>query len=258
MSSRKPFGLAVKLGGTMVVVVVLALAMATTLNLLRFEETYQRLIAQRLDVTANEIGHAVAMGLDLGLQLKAQGNLPDLLQQQIASHPEIANVVIHDCSGDIVVGDANPDDRPWLANLGRPEWRVFNPEHVGVGVMVRDNLGKCAAGVAVETDAESYVNAMRVVTRRFLLVGVLTAAAAGLMAVGAAMQFGRRSRALRYLDEDISQVTSGADAAPAPAVSIAEFTDPWERTVAESYFGARQQLLARAQGAASVRAKERK
>lgn len=256
MSQRKPLSLTTKLGSTMVVVVVAALAMATTLNLLRLEDAYKRLVAQRLDVTAQEIGHAVGVGLDIGLQLKAQGNLPDLLRQQIVTHPDITNIVIHDCTGHVVVGNASPNDHPWLANLGKPEWKVFSSKQVGVGVMVRDNLGKCAAGVAVETNARSFVSVMQTVTRRLALVGALATVAASLMVIGAAMLFGRRRQALRNLDEDFSRMTTGA--ASAPAISIEEFTDPWERTVAESYFDARQQLLAQAQGPRSGQVEEPK
>lgn len=244
MNEKRHLSLAFKLGGTMVVVIVVAMAMATGLNLLRFEETYKRIIAQRLEVTAREVAQSVTTGLDLGLHVENQGNLPALIAKVETSQPDLV-VAIHDCKGGVVIGDTARADHPWKAFLGDAQWSVFDPSRVGFGVMVRDNLGKCAAGVAVEMPSGAFERVVRTVSSWFWSVAGLATLAACLMAVGSAMFFNRRSRAINLLERDLSTVVAGEPPESDQDLSPTRFPDPWERAVAECYVEARRKMVDR-------------
>ena len=248
MTTRKPVRLWVKLGITMASVTVIALITATTLNFLRFEETYQRLIAQRLEVTAQEIARVVVTGLDLGLNVRAQDHLASFIETYEARHPEIG-ISVYECSGTPVIGsDAETGSRGWTDHAGASEWRVFGGERIVAGLEVDDNLGRCAAGITVATAADSYTAVMDTITERFAVTAALAAATACLVILGALFLFSRRSN-LRKLDDDLlrlAQTPAGDGASPALPVTENDFSDPWERMLVRHYLDARPNLAGRA------------
>jgi len=245
MATRKPVNLWVKLGITMTSVIVIALLVASTLNFLRLEETYERLVAQRLNVTAEQISRVVVTGLDLGLSVRTQGHLSSFVDSYMEQHPEIT-ISVFDCSGEAVIGKAtNADGQPWTRHAGQPHWRTFSDDTIGVGMTVENNLGKCAAGLAVETSARASLAEMSAISTRFVLTGVLAAAAACLVILGALFLFSRQS-ALRRLDDDLLHLaTANANGGTPSSAPISEddFSDPWERMLAQHYLAARPNLI---------------
>ena len=244
MTTRKPIALSVKLGATMISVIVIALLMATALNFLRFEETFKRLIAQRLDISAQEIARVVVTGLDLGLGIEAQAHLPEVVHNYQSTHPDITRISVFDCTGRTVIGTNDNGDDAWENHLGKATWNVFGADRVGVGTTVKNNLGKCAAGIVVETSSERYVAAMAAVTKRFILITVLVTVAACMAAIGAVVIFNRNT--LHRLDDDLKHLATDDGSEPSTSLSADDFTDPWERMLAESYLDARPILAARA------------
>jgi len=240
--------LTVKVGGTMAAVVVLAVALATLLNLLRFQETYERLVAQRLEVLASEIGRTLAVGVGLGVRIEAQGTLPELLRHQAEQNPDVAAIAVHDCSGRPVARQAwnTEHGEPWRDHVGKTRWHAFDRNGLVVGLTVRDTLGTCLAGVAIRRLAVSYVGVLDDVTGRFIRIGAVAAVLAVFSVMAAAFYFDDRRRALQRLDADIAKIAAGRMPPSPPKVAMAAFGNRWERAMVRSYLEARPELAAQA------------
>ena len=240
--------LTVKVGSTMIIVVVLAVGLATLLNLLRFHETYERLIAQRLGVAVQEIGQIITVGAGLGLRVEAQGNLPDLLRQHAAIYPDLSAIAVYDCRGLPVVRQGWQDSlgEPWRDHLGQDRWHVFDQGGLTVGQTIRDSLGTCVAGVAVRNSAATYIGVINEVTDRFWAIGAVAAVLAVFAVLAAAFYFDDRRRSLRRLEEDLAGISAGTAPILPPRISMATFGNKWERAMVESYLDARPDLLSRA------------
>ena len=240
--------LTVKVGGTMAAVVVLAVALATLLNLMRFQETYERLVAQRLEVVAAEIGRTLAVGVGLGVRVEAQGNLADLLRQHAERHPDVAAMVVYDCRGQSIArqGWSAGSATPWVDHLQKARWHVFDQAGLIVGLTVRDALGNCLAGVALRHDGESYVAVLDEVASRFIRIGVIAAVLAVFSVMAAAFYFDDRRRALLRLDADLARIAGGDMPPSPPKIAMDAFGNRWERAMVRNYLEARPVLLARA------------
>jgi hypothetical protein len=253
MKARIASNLTVKVGGTMAAVVVLAVGLATFLNLMRFQETYERLVAQRLEVLAGEIGRTLAVGVGLGVRVEAQGNLPDLLRQQAGRNPDVAAIIVHDCKGHPIErqGWDAADTEPWLDHLDKTRWHVFDPAGLVVGLTVKDTLGTCLAGVVLRKSAASYVSVIDQVTGRFIGIGAIAAVLAVFSVMAAAFYFDDRRRALLRLEADVAGIAAGSALPLPPKIAMDAFGNRWERSMVGTYLEARPELLARA---AQVRA----
>jgi hypothetical protein len=251
MKARMASNLTVKVGGTMAAVVVLAVALATLLNLMRFQETYERLVAQRLEVLAGEIGRTLAVGVGLGVRVESQGNLDDLLRQHAERNPDVTEFVIHDCQGRPITRQGRKAEQadPWLDHLQKNRWHVFDAAGLVVGLTVRDTLGTCLAGVAIRRSAASYVGVMDEVAGRFIRIGAIAAVLAVFSVMAAAFYFDDRRRALLRLDADLARIAAGHTPTSPPKLALDAFGNRWERAMVGSYLEARPELLARAAGA---------
>ena len=240
--------LTVKVGGTMAAVVVLAVALATLLNLMRFQETYERLVAQHLEVVAGEIGRTLAVGVGLGVRVESQGNLADLLRQHAELNPDVAEFVIHDCQGRPISrqGSQAEGAEPWRGHLQQNRWHAFDAAGLVVGLTVRDTLGTCLAGVALRRSAASYVGVLDEVAGRFIRIGAIAAVLAVFSVMAAAFYFDDRRRALLRLDADLAGIATGQAPASPPKFALDVFGNRWERAMVGNYLEARPELLARA------------
>lgn len=234
----------------MMIVAILALALASLLNFLRFDEMYKRLVAQRLEVTAQAIGRAVALGLDLGLSIESQDNLPGILRQHLATHPKLRAVTVHDCEGRNAIGEARGPAaaEPWREHLGQPSWFAFGADGISVGLAVAGPLGNCGAGVAITQPADDYRTAVSAVKRRFLWGSVAAAAAAGTAMAAAALVFARRRRTLGEADDDFARLLAGAAGEPPASLSPDAAAEGWERDVVAAYLVARPTIAAHVAG----------
>ncbi len=243
MSSSQSLSLVAKIGIAMVAVSLSAVGLTGALGLLRFEETYKRLAVQRLEVAAREIGRVLHVGLDLGLTVDAQENLPDLLRQYLAAHPDLSAIVVHACDGaPLVRADRGAAaGEAWRVHLSKTSWSSVDAETIGVGLRIADPLGGCAAGVAVIRSSETLRRTMARVGGRYAALGA-AAAAAGVAAIGAAFLFGRRRPALEGVRRDLDGILAGT-AAPPSALSAAAAGEGWERDLVAAYLDARPELL---------------
>jgi hypothetical protein len=248
MKARMASNLTTKVGGAMAVVVILAVAFVTVLNLMRFQETYERLVAQRLEVVASEIGRTLAVGVGLGVHVAAQGNLPDLLSQHAERHPDIGGMVVYDCRGRSIAtqGWNAESPEPWVAQLDKNRWHVFDPAGLLVGLTVRDALGGCIAGVAVRQSAVSYVAILDEISGHFVRMGIVAAVLAVFSVMAAAFYFDDRRRALLRLDDDLAEIAKGRAPSSPPKVAMDAFGNRWERAMVRNYLEARPALCAHA------------
>lgn len=205
-------GLSLKVGLATATVVAAALALATLLNALRFQETYERLVAERFGFVAAELRTLASIGLDFGLQLEGNAGLRAALEREAAADPGILAITIYGCGGEALLqaGAAEASRRPWQGRTGLEAWRLFSDQAVGVGLMIRDSIGLCAGGVAVEFSSAAYA-ATLAGSRRTLLLGVLPLALAALplAALAAAFAFRRDRHVALALERDLAALQAG-------------------------------------------------
>jgi hypothetical protein len=244
MSSSPSFGLVAKIGTAMVAVSLCAVALTGALGLLRFEETYKRLAVQRLDVAAWDVGRILRVGLDLGLSVEAQENLPELLHQYLDAHPDLASIVVHACDGTPLVRAerGGAEGEAWRAHLSKASWSSVDARTVGVGLRISDPLGGCAAGVAVSRSSAAFQRTMAGVGGRYARLGALAAAFAGVAAVGAAFLFGRRRPALERVRRDLDDILAGTAKVRTADLPVAA-GEKWERDLVAAYLAARPGML---------------
>lgn len=227
-----PASLSLKIGGATAAVVVVALALATLLNALRFQETYERLASERLRFVAAELRTLASISLDFGLQLESNAGLLTALQREAAADESILAVTIHDCEGAplLQAGDAEASREPWRQRLGQEEWRTFSDREVGVGLMIRDSIGLCAGGVAVKLSGATYAATLAAARHRLLLAAPLALAAIPLVGLFAALVFRRHRRVVAALQQDLDRVEAAAGppraAPPLPAATGSPAFDP--------------------------------
>lgn len=208
--------------GTLVTVVCLALVLTTVLNGLRFRETLEGLVAQRLEVVLQEVAGDVLVGLDLGLRLEAMENLGALITRHVHESEGVASLTIHDCAGKVLVAATADESTPrttWTAHLGKPLWRHFDTRGMALGVMLNNSFGECVGGVAIDYAADGFFQTRDAVMQRLLQIALLAALlvlpATGLLA----WYFSRRNRHLRQVRRDLEALANGHDAKrsmPAP------------------------------------------
>ncbi|MGB0694831.1 MAG: hypothetical protein ACPGOY_04230 [Rhodospirillaceae bacterium] len=237
-----------KIGGAMVTVIVLALCLTTLLNYLRFEETYSRLVENRLSIVAAEVAETAVTGIDLGLPLTALETLPPAMERQMARDPEITGVLAHDCSFAPVaqVGVVPEELALTDALLQRDRWRFFTDEIVAVGRSFTDSLGDCAGGVAVFHSPDAYVASRDAALDRMIRGAAISAAVALPAVLLVSGVFMGRRRALRSLEVDLANVALGKAEAEPDQKLVAQ-TKQTLPELSEAYLAARPVLLEMAQ-----------
>ncbi len=235
--------LVLKITGTIVAVVVSALALTTTLNALRLEQTSQDLLAARLHGIAREVRSVAHRGLDVGLTLRTMTSLPDVLREYAAADPRISSITVHDCSGAVIaqapVGRASGGATPWTRHPGATEWRDLDAPRAGLGLQILNSFGECAGGVAVAYDRESQTATLNEAVGTLIFNGLLAALAAVPAAVVTSRLLARRRRGLMAMFDDMAALEGAdKDAASFPATEH----DLSGGDVAAAYWSARPVL----------------
>lgn len=242
MNQRESVVLAVRTGTAMVVVALSVIALTSTLSLFRFEETYKALVEQRMKLTAGEVARVLSVGLDLGLPVDAQENIPGLLRQRLAAHPDLASITVRDCDGQALfqAGEAVTAD----ASASKSPWRREHAEQLDMSVRVTDPTGGCAADLVVTRAAAPFRQAMASLSRRYLTLGIWVAGLTSLTMIVAALVFSRPPPSLRALDADLEAL--GRDDASEESVGVANVVpgNAWEADLIEAYRAARPALAA--------------
>jgi predicted MFS family arabinose efflux permease len=201
----------------MVVVVLLALALTTLLNALRFEETLENLVEQRLDVVAQEVASDVVVGLDLGLRIEAMDNLQTIIERLQAQVDGVAAVTIHNCDGVPVATTDATGAAVVVPAAGEKSatgrWRRFAPEGIALGLGITNSYGQCAGGVALAYEAQTFYRTRDAVVTHLIWIALgaaLLTVPAGLMLMWV---FRRRAQVLKRLHADLDAITEQGRAA---------------------------------------------
>lgn len=244
--------LVLKITGTIVAVVVSALALTTVLNALRLQQTLEELLVERLAGIAGEVRSLTYRGLDIGLPLSAMDNLPAILAQYAAADPHILSITVHDCAGTPIAAAPSPvapspmaqptAASPWMAHLGTAEWHATAPRRASLGLVLQDGLGHCAGGVAVTYDTSAQEESLRDGIRTLIVNTLLAGLAAVPTAVATSLLLARRRRSLMAIYADLDSLDTSA--APSPQASRPEATaqDAAGNDVTAAYWAARPAL----------------
>lgn len=241
MNQRESVVLAVRTGTAMVVVALSVIALTSTLSLFRFEETYRALVDQRMKLTAGEVARVLSVGLDLGLPVDAQENIPGLLRQRLAAHPDLASIRVRDCGGRVLFQAGDATNTGLVASS---PWTRRHDEQFDISMRVTDATGGCAAELVVSRAAAPFRQAMASLTRRYLTLGAWVAGLTSLAMIVAALVFSRPPPSLRALDADLEVL--GRDDASEEPVGVANVVpgNAWEADLIEAYRAARPALVA--------------
>lgn len=225
----------------MVVVVLLALALTTLLNALRFEETLENLVERRLDVVAQEVVSDVVVGLDLGLRIEAMDNLQAIIERLRAQVEGVAAVTIHDCAGAPVATTRAPGGVT-PAMPATAHWRRFEPEGIALGLGITNSYGECAGGVVLEHEADTFYRTRDAVVARLIWIAL----GAALLTLPAALLlmwvFRRRARVLARLHADLDAITDQGGPA-LPELPASGWRESGELELLAGYRAARPVLL---------------
>lgn len=197
-------GLTGKVAAALIAVLAMAITLTTTLNILRYEEAYDRLVTQRLDVIASEIKRDLLIGIDLGLQLNALENLQDILQRPVNRYPDLANVAVYSCQQQLI---ASSGDTP--ATAAPPSVGThFNKDSATVTAALTDSLGACAGYLSIAQHDDVFA-ATRASVRQTLIWAGLIAMLVALPSLYFIVRlFRRHNRLLDALNSDASQLES--------------------------------------------------
>lgn len=206
--------LTTKIAVALLLVLVAALGMTSVLNYLRFEQTLRTVLAQRIDVVANETSQDLRAGIDLGLRLENMDNLTDLLERRLGMDRDIANISILGCDGEIIGSAGRSSDSTQHTNeMMHGEEQSHELHFHGAVAMqditLRDSLGQCVGVLRLTTDI-TRLNGKLTVLRQEMM----QSAAFGLIAIVPVFAvlfviMRRRHRVFDALNEDIARARSG-------------------------------------------------
>lgn len=212
--------LATKIGVALFVVFVSALCMTTVLNYLRFEQTLQTLLTQRINVVTSETNQDLHAAMDLGLRLESMENLEEILERRAAMSPEISRMTILDCQGTPIAATDQPDTNgipgpPPSGNIEQSDWVHFGERAVAAGTTLYDSLGQCAGLLHLQVDDETYRRKLENASAK-----MWKSASMGMLAILPVLGLlvvlmRRRHRVFDALHADLEQAEAGkAGAAP--------------------------------------------
>lgn len=240
MNQRESIVLAVRIGTAMVVVALSVIALTSTLSLFRFEETYKALVEQRMKLTAGEVARVLSVGLDLGLPVDAQENIPGLLRQRLAAHADLASITVRDCGGQVLFQAGEP----MTTDASALPWPRQQADQLDVSMRVTDATGGCAADLVVTRAAAPFRQAMALLSRNYLTLGAWVAGLTSLAMIGAALVFSRSPQTLRALDADLDALARDDEPKGTAGVEDVVPGNAWEADLLEAYRAARPVLAA--------------
>ena len=246
MNQRESFALAVRIGAAMVLVALSIIALTSTLSLFRFEETYKGLVEQRMKLTAGEVARVLSVGLDLGLPVDSQENIPSLLRQHLAAHADLSAITVRGCDGHVLFRAGEP-----VAEGGATSesWLPERIERLDIGVRVTDATGNCAANLIVARAPEPFRQVMASVTRHYVTLGASVAGLTSLAMIGAALVFSRPRPALQAVSDDLEALLRDDPPGDAAGVVAVEPEEAWEADLLDAYRAARPVLATAVQQA---------
>jgi hypothetical protein len=206
--------LGLKIGLALFFVFGAAIAMTTGLNYLRFDQTLQHLLSQRLTVVLSETRRDIVSGLDLGLRIENMENLEAVLGRRMGMSDGIRNIQVFACDGSLVesqtaAADTDQGNAPPFALPQTDQWQSFQYNRAITGTVLRDSVGQCAGYVRIIADISDAKAELAQVFTRMWQAAVLgmTAIIPVLLVLIVLMR--RRHRVFVELNDDLQCALDG-------------------------------------------------
>ncbi len=170
-----------------VVVCGFAVGMAGLLNYFKYRSSANRLVTERLVVTANSVEDSIQASLALGLQFADIGTLPGTLERERATDELIQGIDIFQNDGKLLYSTdrlraTRPVPAAWLAaahKAGKQNWFAEDDTEAAAGIAVQNNFGQTIGYLAIRYSGDRVRDAAYAVGRELALstLGVFAAAA---------------------------------------------------------------------------------
>jgi hypothetical protein len=166
--------------GVAIVVCLFAVGMATLLNYYKFKSTIEKVVRDRVLITANTIDASVESSLGLGMGFSELSMLPSLMERERAADRLVTAIEVFDPAGKILysttadrVGGSVPGH--WLAAASRAkdEWTADAPREYVAGIVVRNNFNLAVGYIAMSYDREYVARSVREVGRNLAAIGAI-------------------------------------------------------------------------------------
>lgn len=246
ITPKKGFGLVQKLGATICLLLIFAVALSGLLNFFNFEKNYESMVRSRYGVLLRDLGHTVDYGLGLGLSLGAMDNIPGLISQAKASDPAIQFIKVFDRQGQVLfdtdpAGVGKPVAEKWTAAVARggEEWSLQERDSYLVGLPLRNSFNELEGALVLgfaKTEVTGAVNSVlfKLLELSALVIGLFAAASVLLV-----MLITRGLvTSLRSMDRTLERVLGGE----LPESQAAQSDRPLEREFDEFQFAVAKAL----------------
>lgn len=221
ITPRKGFGLVQKLGTTICLILVFAVALSSLLNYFNFEKNYSDIVRSRYAVLVKDLAHTVEYGLGLGLGLSTMDGVPELLAEVKAGDPQIRFVQVFDAQGQVLfdtgaaVGETVP--AAWQAAAFRgeatAEWGLEDGGALLVGVPLRNSFNQLEGSLVLGFDKSEVALPVHQVLLSLLQQSAITIALFALLSVLLVMMMVRGLvRALKNMQSSLDAVLHGRPA----------------------------------------------
>lgn len=144
-----------KVLGVVLLIQVCSVGLVLVLGLSKFEQSFERLIEDRLRFIVGEVRHGIERPLQLGLPLAAARSLQKMIEREAGQYDGILAIHVHDRHGAVVFSTDRTAQRrtlpaEWLqAGTGRAAWVLPGAEVVVAGAPVFDGIDQLAGGVVL-------------------------------------------------------------------------------------------------------------
>ena len=213
--------------GVAIVVCLFAVGMATLLNYYKYKSTVEKVVRDRILITANTIDNSVESSLSLGMGFSELTMLPSLMDRETKSDRLVSAIDVFDPAGKILystvaerVGKSVP--AAWLANAGRAkeEWWVEEAREHVAGIVVRNNFNLVVGFLAIRYDRAYIDRTVQAVGRNLAAIGIIAfLAVATLVSLALIVILRRFGRDMEAIETRITgQGAPEVPAAFAPAV----------------------------------------
>jgi hypothetical protein len=139
-----------------------AVGMAGMLNYFKYRATANRIVTERLVVTARAVENGIQSALSLGLQFSDIGTLPGTLERERGTDPLILGIDVFDLDGRRLYSTdrlraARPVPASWLAAARKPvndQWAAEDDQEAAAGIVVKNNFGVNMGYLAVRYSSD--------------------------------------------------------------------------------------------------------
>jgi len=240
-------GITARIAATILVILILAGALRTVLNVSKFDDAFTGLLQSRLSVIVLDVQQTVESSLSLGLPLNALVNAQEMLDRERLQDDGILSILIHDRQGRRLfdsetarVGQEIPQGWPVVQSVapsseGEQTWVLREADAFTVGAPLRNNLGEVVGGIALRYDRSRYDAAFETIFDKLAAYTLaMLAAGAVVTYLGVMVLFRPMRRRLRQLETALRGTGTGVDGSGADSGLLTDHVAPLHRAIAEA------------------------